>query len=163
MIVLNPRVPMSTHDLKGNGWLPRLRAIVQRELSSGTTPAGVGWAVGLGVLVGTSPLYGLHAPICIGLATLFRLNRVITVLASAYSVLPLYPLLVLGSVQLGNWALHGALLPISLDALSTLDPYRFGAVWALGSVLLGALLGAASGAAAMLATRAYRLIGSDAP
>jgi uncharacterized protein (DUF2062 family) len=154
---------MDEPEKERRAWLARLRALVLRELRGGTTPGGVGWAVGVGVFVGTTPLYGLHAPICLALATVLRLNRVVTVLGSTYSIPPLFPLLVLGSLQLGNWALHGELLPISLDTLDGLDPYRFGATWALGSVILGAALGAMAGGAAMLATRVFRLIGSGAP
>ena len=147
-------------SLQGPGrWsqkLRQLRGTMHRLMSEGATPSGVGWSVGLGVFVGTTPLYGLHAPICVALATLLKLNPVITVLASAYSIPPLFPLLVLASLQLGNLATQGELLPISLNTLETLDPYKFAAAWAVGSAILGSILGALSGLSAMAMARLYR-------
>ena len=70
--------------------------LLGRIASERTTPARTGIAVGLGVLIGTTPFFGFHLAICLTLATVLGLNRVITYLAANISVPWVAPLLIFG-------------------------------------------------------------------
>jgi uncharacterized protein (DUF2062 family)/2-polyprenyl-3-methyl-5-hydroxy-6-metoxy-1,4-benzoquinol methylase len=118
------------------------------------TPGKVGVGVGVGVFVGCSPFWGVHFPIAVLLATLFRLNRVI-VYASAYIGNPLTvgPIL-FGEIQFGNRILRGAWLPITLADVRTLGVLGIFTNLLIGSLVLGAVLGGLLGVAAWLIARA---------
>jgi uncharacterized protein (DUF2062 family) len=132
-------------------WLRRLYMTLRTEHR---TPGKVGLGVGVGVFVGCSPLWGFHFPVAVLAATLFRLNRVI-VYAAAYVGNPLTagPLL-FAEIQLGNRILHGAWLPITLADVETLGFLGIFADLVIGSIVLGAALGAVLGLAAWLISRA---------
>jgi uncharacterized protein (DUF2062 family)/2-polyprenyl-3-methyl-5-hydroxy-6-metoxy-1,4-benzoquinol methylase len=118
------------------------------------TPGKVGVGIGVGVFVGCSPFWGVHFPIAVLLATLFRLNRVI-VYASAYIGNPLTvgPIL-FGEIQLGNRILRGAWLPITLADMKTLGVLGIFTNLLIGSLVLGAVLGGLLGVASWLIARA---------
>src|SRR6185436_17889477 len=85
-------------------WLRRLYLTLRTEH---TTPVKVAVAVGLGVFVGVSPLWGLHFALCVLLATAFRLNRVL-VYASANIGNPLTAAPILfAELQVGHRVLQG--------------------------------------------------------
>ncbi len=132
----------------------RLRRLYMTLRTEHRTPGKVALGVGIGVFVGCSPLWGVHFPAAVLLATIFRLNRVL-VYAAAYIGNPLTvgPLL-LAEVQLGHRLLHHAWLPITLADIETLGVLGLFADLALGGVVLGAGLGALLGVAAWLVARA---------
>jgi len=73
-------------------------------------------AAGCGVFVGMTPFYGLHLVLCIGLATVFRLNRITTYLAAQIGN-PLSALLIIYlEIQTGHWVRTGAPYPRGLSA-----------------------------------------------
>lgn len=125
-------------------------------LTERTTPARLGWAVGVGVLIGALPVYGLHLAMCLTVATILGLNRAITYAAAHVSLPWFIPLLIFGSVQLGSIALTGEWLPISMESLRGTDPWSFGGKLLVGSVLLGVVLGVPAGLVSFVAMRAYR-------
>lgn len=110
-------------------------------------------AVGLGLLVGCSPFYGLHLALCIALATLLRVNRLQTYLAAQISVPVIAPFLLYAEVQVGRLLRGAPWLSLHPRALSGLDPWRFGGDLLVGSLALGGTLGLA---AAFLTYRAVR-------
>ena len=132
-------------------WLRRLYMTLRTEHR---TPGKVALAVGLGVFVGCSPLWGFHFPLSVLLATLFRLNRMI-VYAAANIGNPLTagPML-FADVQIGHRLLHGAWLPVTLADVRTLGLEGLVADLLLGGIVVGAVLGAALGVAAWLVARA---------
>jgi SAM-dependent methyltransferase len=132
------------------------RLLLGRIAGERSTPARLGWAVALGVLIGTTPFYGFHLAICLLAATALRLNRAITYLAANISLPWVTPLLIFGSVQLGSLLLAGHWLPMSLDFFKTVDPWQFALTWLLGSLALGTLLGAPLGLVTFLVMRGYR-------
>src|SRR5689334_12996742 len=92
-------------------WLRRLYMTLRTEHR---TPGKVAFGVGVGVFVGCSPLWGLHFPLCVLLATIFRLNRMI-VYAGAYAGNPLTAAPILfAELQIGHRLLHHAWLPVTL-------------------------------------------------
>jgi len=118
------------------------------------TPGKVAFGVGVGVFVGCSPLWGIHFPLAVLLATLFRLNRMI-VYAAAYIGNPLTagPILFI-EVQVGHRILHGAWLPVTLSDIESLGVLGIFTNLLVGSVVLGAALAGLVGVAAWLVARA---------
>jgi uncharacterized protein (DUF2062 family) len=118
------------------------------------TPGKVAVGVALGVFVGCSPLWGIHFPAAVLLASLFRLNRVI-VYAACYIGNPLTvgPML-FAEIQLGHRIVHGAWLPVALADVETLGVLGIFTNLLIGSLVLGAVLAATLGVAAWLVARA---------
>jgi uncharacterized protein (DUF2062 family) len=123
----------------------RLRRLLSQIWTEHASPARLGAAVGLGIFIGCSPLYGLHTVIGLLLALPLRLNKCAVLLGTQISIPPVAPLLALASVQLGALLLAGTVPPIDASLLQAdrlhLLLGSFAACWIVGSLLLGALLG----------------------
>jgi len=132
-------------------WLRRLYMTLRTEHR---TPGKVGFGVGVGVFVGCSPLWGIHFPIAVLLATIFRLNRFI-VYAAAYIGNPLTagPML-FAEVQIGHRILQGAWLPVTLADVRTLGVLGIFTNLMIGSVVLGLVLGGLLGVASWVVAAA---------
>lgn len=138
----------------------RLIALLANLGTEHTDPVRLGAAVGLGVFVGVLPLYGLHAILCLALATVLRLNKVTVVLASQVSIPPIAPLLVTAGIAIGEWLRFGILrAPDPAVAHDLIAGLRLLASdlpdWFLSCLLGDAVLGAVLGASAGLATWAW--------
>jgi predicted LPLAT superfamily acyltransferase/uncharacterized protein (DUF2062 family) len=111
-------------------------------------PWQVGLSTALGVLIGCTPAFGLHTLIALFAALLFRLNAVYLVLGSNISIPPVAPVLALLSMGVGSWLTGGELGAVSASSLYA---------WALGSLVVGAVLGTLIGTLAyLLAKRVQR-------
>jgi len=132
----------------------RLRRLYMTLRTEHRTPGKVGFGVGVGVFVGCSPFWGIHFPIAVLLATIFRLNRGI-VYAAAYlnNVITALPIL-FTEVQVGHRILQGVWLPVTLADVETLGGLGFFTSLLVGSIVLGAALGAVFGVGAWLLARA---------
>jgi uncharacterized protein len=73
------------HRLK---WRRRSRVLMLDLLGREETPERVAAAIGLGVGIGFSPFIGLHLLLALGLAWLFRLNKIDTVLGTLSGQVP---------------------------------------------------------------------------
>ena len=105
------------------------------------TPARHAVAVGLGTFIGCLPLYGLHLPLCLGVAHLARVNKLLCYLA-AYINNPLTgPWITLAELELGHFVLHGTMMPLTLQAAREASLWGLGADLALGALLLSAAAG----------------------
>ena len=118
----------------------RLRELLYRLRTEGDTPGRQAGAVGLGVLIGCSPFYGLHLALCIVLARLFGLNRGLTYLAANISLPAFLPFLLFAEIQVGRWLRGGGGLPIRPSELRQLDPWQFGIDLLVGSLVVGVAL-----------------------
>ncbi len=102
------------------GWLARthrqVRETLLRLLREHASPARLAWAVAVGLFVGTLPLYGLHLPICLLLASALGLNRGLTYLAANISNPLLAPVLVAAGIAIGEWLRFGRWRGLDLDA-----------------------------------------------
>jgi uncharacterized protein (DUF2062 family)/2-polyprenyl-3-methyl-5-hydroxy-6-metoxy-1,4-benzoquinol methylase len=131
-------------------WLRRLYITLRIEHR---TPGKLGFAVGVGVFVGCSPLWGLHFALCVLLATILRLNRVIMyAAANLANPLTAAPLL-FGELQIGHRMLHGSWLPITMSDVGTLGFSGIVANLAAGSVVVGGALGILIGGASWAIAR----------
>lgn len=131
---------VETLDALPSGRIARLRRLGLSLLKEGVSPLGLALAVGLGAFLAVTPFWGLQTLTACGLATLLGLNRLAAVAAVNLLVTPVFPLLLLASLQLGSLTLHGQSLPLtevpSASALQGLFE-----VWLVGSLPVGAALG----------------------
>lgn len=121
----------------------RLRRLLSEQLEPGPAAA----AVGLGIALGIIPIYGFQAIAALALATLFGLNRPLTLSATFINNPLLQPLLVVGSLQLGHLVTRGAWVSLSPSVLLA-QPIREQVLALLvGSLILSVTVGGAAAAA----------------
>jgi predicted LPLAT superfamily acyltransferase/uncharacterized protein (DUF2062 family) len=108
-------------------------------------PARAALAVALGVLVGCTPLYGLHTGIAVALGVALRLNVPLLWLGSQVSIPPVTPLLAVASLKLGALLL-GRPVPAFDPHHVSVFARNSALIWGVGSLALGSALGALFGA-----------------
>jgi uncharacterized protein (DUF2062 family) len=116
------------------------------------TPREIGWAVGIGAFAGCTPAIGVHGLLAIGMATLFRKNRLFAWLGSRISNMFCLPFIAIAEVQVshvlrtGRWA--------TLDREHALEHAgAFLLDWCLGTIPVGAAIGSALGVASWALAR----------
>lgn len=138
----------------------RLRRRLRELVVSDSSPGRLGAAVGLGVLFGCSPFFGLQFVLALAVALPMRLNKLAVAIGSQISTPPLTPILVFASANLGEWILHRRLLPLTLNEIRAMPARQlakqFLAAWMVGGLVLGVVLGSMLGAAVAVAVRSYR-------
>lgn len=150
---------MSTSTDTTRPRLSGLRRVVWELRTEGVGPLREAAAIGLGVFIGCSPLYGFHLLLCVVIGWCLGLNRLKMYLASNVSNPFMAPLLVLTELQTGAWLRRDQLHSLTLDAVKSVDPWSFGADLILGSLLIGGVLGFLSGTVTYLVART----GNDDP
>jgi uncharacterized protein (DUF2062 family)/trans-aconitate methyltransferase len=131
----------------------RLRRVVWELRTEGGGPAREAAAIGLGVFIGCSPLYGFHLLLCMAVGWCLGLNRLKMYLAANISNPFMAPLLILTELQTGAWFRRGELHALTLDTVRNIDPWSFGADLIVGSLVVGGVLGILSGTATYLLAR----------
>ena len=126
--------------------LSRLRAIA----ASGTHANEIALAIGVGVFLGATPLWGLHTIVSLYVAARWRLNLVATLLATNVSFPFFTPFLVFGSVQTGHMLRHGEWLDLARDEVTLAGVGSHAADYVLGGFALAAALGIVAGVGALL-------------
>jgi len=126
-------------------WLSVLRPsvflkLLKLAISQHISPAQVGLAVGVGVCVGMTPLFGFHLLLCILLGSAFRLNKLVMYLAANISNPVLIPLIVYAEFQLGSLISSGQFESISIEVVNRGVGSWFYQVLT-GSLVLGPLVG----------------------
>ena len=113
-------------------------------------------AVSLGFFLGVSPFWGWHTLLAMGLSTVLKLNKAITVISTNFSIPPLIPLVIWASYELGG-KIVASPTSISFDSGISLQMIRENLVqYLLGSFLLGILLAAVSGLMVFILLRLVR-------
>lgn len=131
----------------------RVRRFAHTLRTEASTPIRRAAAVGVGVFVGCSPLFGFHFVLSYALATAFGLSRVTTYLAANISNPLVAPLLVFAEIQTGSVLRRGAAHPLTIEALRATSPWSFGADLLVGAIAVGGVLGTAAAAAVYLGLR----------
>jgi uncharacterized protein (DUF2062 family) len=144
------------------GYLRRARAWFHELLRAHLTPTSIGVAVGLGIFIGCLPIYGIHLVVCVAAARSLRLNQAILYAAANISNPFFAPFLVTAEIAVGEWLRRG-------DTVGSAAPFTDGSFWSmaqqapdlflscsLGSLVIGGVLGAILGVAALLAARQWR-------
>ena len=100
------------------GWRNRhvWKAVIRNIFTANLHDSRLPTAVGVGLLMGFFPAYGLQTLLAIYVARRLHLNVAVTVLASQISIPPLTPLCILASVEVGSLVLYGhGISPNSID------------------------------------------------
>src|SRR6185369_14835180 len=92
----------------------KLHAFWSTLLHEHTEPSRLGFGVFLGCVIGCTPFFGLHFPICVAAAWLLGLNKLVVYGAANLSIPPMIPLLGFTSVQLGERLVHGLFLDLQM-------------------------------------------------
>ena len=141
--------------------LQRVRGFVRAVASAHGSPARLFAACVVGGVIGSTPFYGLHLPICILLARVLRLNQVAVYGTANISIPPLAPLLAFGCIEIGSRVLTGHGVPLTLAAMRAAThgtaPWALARdvllAWLVGAPLLGSAIGAVIGAVVYVAAR----------
>jgi uncharacterized protein (DUF2062 family)/SAM-dependent methyltransferase len=121
------------------------RAIYQLRTEGSGSRAREAWTIGLGLFIGCSPLIGFHLGIALLVGWLFGLNRVKLYLAANLMNPVILPGIFFAEVQAGAFLRQGHFYPITLDTFYTLEFWHFGLDLLIGSVIVGAAIGAFGG------------------
>lgn len=105
-------------------------------------------AVATGVFIGCSPLFGFHAALSFMVAHRLRLHPLAVLAGTNISFPPLGAILIVASICIGHWLLHGQLPVITeINQQAWQHMQWFTAAshllleWILGSIILGGALG----------------------
>lgn len=131
----------------------RLRELHVRLRTEGDTPARRAVAVGVGTMVGCTPLYGVHLFLCTILARLFHLSRVYTYMAANINNPITLPFLLFVEMKIGYRVMEGRWPALSLAELRAAGVLGLGRNVLVGSVVLGLLLGTIAGLLTWLLAR----------
>lgn len=119
-------------------YLNRLHARLRLE---GHSPGRRAAAMALGTFIGCLPIYGLHLALTTVCARLLGLSRVLTYLAAHLNNPLTAPFLLYVEQGVGHWLLNGSWPELSLERLRAGGALGIGLDLALGSLVLGAVLG----------------------
>jgi glycosyltransferase involved in cell wall biosynthesis len=121
-----------------------------RELTkSGTRNNELALALGIGVFLGATPLWGLHSAMTLYVATRWRLNLVAAFLASNVSFPLFAPVLVFAEVKFGHLLRTGAWLDLQREEITIAGVWSHAADYLVGGFAFAALLGIAVGLATL--------------
>jgi uncharacterized protein (DUF2062 family)/SAM-dependent methyltransferase len=142
--------PPAEAPVVAEGYRARLSRLLRLLRGGRASPRKLALGCALGLFIGCLPLYGLHFPLCLGVCLLLRLDLVVTYLAANISNPFVAPFLVTAEVEIGSLLLDGRHAALTLERAREVGPVGFMKQAALGSVLLGAALGALGGAVTFL-------------
>lgn len=144
------RPRMLLRKIVRKGWK---RFFSEDLLKSNDSPAKKSWSVALGIFIGLSPFWGFQTALAFLLAWIFRLNKLIAFTCSNVSIPPLIPFIIYAGFRTGCMVLgkdfHTVFRPGEFDSHKTFIKQHL-QVYVTGSLLLGACIGAAAGAATFL-------------
>lgn len=123
-----------------------LRAVLSRLRGGDLTPRRAAFSVALGLFVGCSPLFGLHAVIASGLAFALRLDVLITYVATNISIPPVIPLLFFAELQVGTFLLSGRFHSLALADFAPEQALDLGAAVLVGFPVVGGVISLLGGA-----------------
>jgi len=139
------------------GWMRRLYLTLRTEH---VTPGKLGLAIGLGSFLGFSPFWGFHLLLCVLVASIFRLNRMLLYAAANLANPVTAPLLLFAEAQVGQRVLHGAWLDVTLHEVRAAGLAGVGMLFAdviVGWVVAGSVLSILLGITTFLISRTSRL------
>jgi uncharacterized protein (DUF2062 family)/SAM-dependent methyltransferase len=124
----------------------RARQFATALLKEDLTPGRAAAAVFLGLFIGIVPIYGFQLLTAVGVALLFKLNKPLTVASTFINNALLRPLIIVSAVELGYLLRSGSFRPFHLSALTGAHMKEEILAFAIGSVVLGVLVGGAGAA-----------------
>jgi uncharacterized protein (DUF2062 family) len=130
----------------------RVRRLWDRARNEHSTPREIGWSVGVGAFVACTPLLGLHFWVALGLATVFRLNRLWTVVGSRLSSTPILLATTFCEIEAAHRVRTGHWAPIAWHESLAHGRELLGD-WIAGAAVVGALIAACAGLVAYAVAR----------
>jgi uncharacterized protein (DUF2062 family) len=128
-----------------------------RRLRGGElTPLRAALSVGVGLLIGVTPAWGVHIFLVLFVCVPLNLDAPVSYLAANISIPPVAPFLWLAEVEIGAWVLTRHPLPLDVAALRATGPWVFAKELVTGTLLFApavAVLGGIATYAAVAATR----------
>lgn len=112
-----------------------------RLATEGQAPGAQAAAVGLGILIGCTPLFGLHLALALLVARILGLSRVKMMAASMISFPAFAPFLMWGEFQVGSRLLRGHWRPFLPRDLDMPGLAELGGDLIVGSLVVGVVLG----------------------
>lgn len=144
-------------------YFERLQTWIRLLLRENLTPAGIGLAVGLGIFIGSLPIYGLHIVACVLVARWLHLNQPLVYAAANISNPFFAPFLISGQILLGEWIRNGGAPPAQPATLEEEPIWRMldhapnlFVSCLLGSIVSGTVLALLFGSLATWAARRWR-------
>lgn len=134
----------------------RLQRAIHALRTEGDTRGRESLAVGLGLMIGCTPLWGVHFGVCWLVGRVFHLNRLKMYLAANVINPLIVPPLFYAEVQAGALIRQGHFLSLSWDMLTPDRIWSFGADLMIGSLAVGVILGAIGGLITYAARRPAR-------
>ncbi len=160
--VLDPAERGTRPRLMGKGWLGVSKELLRRLVREHATPSQLAVATGVGVFVGSSPLFGLHALLGLALAVRLRLNKLAVFLGTNVSNPVSGPFVVFANIQVGCRLVTGRWLGASPDQWQGVSLLSLGndalLYWVVGFPVASSLLALLS---ALLSYPVFRLFRSD--
>jgi uncharacterized protein (DUF2062 family) len=122
----------------------KLKTLWRLAKSERASPREIGWAVFWGVFAGCTPAVGVHGPLALGFATLFKKNRLWAWIGSRVSNMFFLPFIILAEVQLSHRIRTGTYAALDRAAIVEKAPELL-LDWCLGTLPVGIGLGVALG------------------
>ena len=135
---------------------PRFRRIFYNLRTEASGPGRDAAALGIGILIGCVPVYGLHLLMVWFIGWLLRLNRLKMYVAANISNPLFSPVLLFAELQMGAWARRQDFHDLSLSAIRTTNVWTYGGDLLLGSLIVGTTLGLGVAAATYATSGAAR-------
>lgn len=118
----------------------KLKLLWKLAKSERASPREIGWAVFWGVFAGCTPAVGVHGPLAIGFATVFRKNRLWAWIGSRISNMVFLPFIALAEVQIAHRLRTGAFADLDREHILEKAPELL-LDWCLGTIPVGVTLG----------------------
>lgn len=115
-------------------------------LAERASPREIGWAVGLGAFAGCTPAIGAHSVVALGLATLFRKNRLFAWLGSRISNFVFLPFIIFAEIEVAHRLRTGTWVELDYHHAREQASDLF-LDWCLGTFPVGGLIALAMGLA----------------
>jgi uncharacterized protein (DUF2062 family) len=122
----------------------KIRELWDRARREHSTPREIGWSVGVGAFVACTPLLGLHLWVALALATVFRLNRLWTVVGSRLSSTPILLATTFCEIEAAHRVRTGRWAPIVWHEALAHGRELLGD-WIAGAAVVGGLIAACAG------------------
>jgi uncharacterized protein (DUF2062 family) len=133
----------------------RARDLWERAKRERSSPPEVGFSVAVGVFSAFTPFLGLHMWIALGLATVFRLNRLLAFVASRISIMPVFALVTFCEIESAHRLRTGAWAPLAPREAVARGRELF-VDWMLGACIVGTALALVAGLFAYGAARRWQ-------
>lgn len=131
----------------------RLQRAIHALRTEGDTRGRESMAVGLGLLIGCTPLWGVHLGLCWLVGVVCRLNRLKMYLAANVINPLVLPPLFYAEVQAGAFVRRGEFRALSWEMVKPDHIWTFGGDLVIGSVVVGMIVGAIGGFVTYVARR----------